>query len=98
MHSGNNSLAVNLVATRGNRVTATILGSLEAEIYERHSVPVDIQKKVRQIVLDQLNGYKDLVIDIVKSDTAVMNDHYVETVEAIHRELQDMKRGRSKAS
>ena len=93
----NNSMAVNLVAARGNRTTATILGTIETEIYNNHSIPEDTRRKVRQIVLDQLNGYKDLVIDIVKSDNAYINEHYVTQLDEIHSAIMEMKRGQSKS-
>ena len=47
--NGNNSMAVNLVATRGNRVTATILGAVEGEIYAHYKVPTDVQKKFARL-------------------------------------------------
>lgn len=94
----NNSMAVNLVATRGNRATATILGAIETEIYSGHDIPDSIRKKVRQIVLDQLNGYKDLVIDIVKSDNAYINEFYVKQVGEIHDAIMELKRANHSGS
>jgi hypothetical protein len=86
-------MAVNLVATRGNRATATILGAVETEIYNSFEIPEAVRKKLRQIILDQMNGYKDLVIDIVKSETAVINEHYLQQISEIHQGIQELKRG-----
>lgn len=86
-------MAVNLVATRGNRATATILGTLENELYSNFAIPEAMRKKVRQIVLDQMNGYKDLVIDIVKSDNAYINEEYVTKIGEIHSAIMELKRG-----
>lgn len=82
------SMATNLVANRGNRCTATILGWLEDNLYEQHQIPKGVQRQIRQIVLDNVNGYKDLVIDIMKSETAVLNDIYVENLIGIREELE----------
>lgn len=89
--SSNNSMAANLVATRGNRTTATILSAIEDEIYETVHVPDPVKRKIRQIVLDQMNGYKDLVIDIVKSETAIVNEHWLNQIEEIHTAIQSLK-------
>lgn len=86
-----NSMAANLVAARGNRTTATILSAIETEIYDSVSVPDGVKRKVRQIVLDQMNGYKDLMIDIVKSETALLNDHWVQQIAEIHEAIQELK-------
>lgn len=87
----NNSMAANLVATRGNRTTATILSAIEDEIYDAVDVPDPIKRKVRQIVLDQMNGYKDLMIDIVKSETSLLNDHWVSRLDEIHEAIKALK-------
>lgn len=81
-----NSLAANLVAARGNRCSASILGFLESSIYELHpEISTHEQKAIRQAVLDNVNGFKDLAIDIVKSDVAVINDEWAKKIDEIHR-------------
>lgn len=90
--SSRDSLASNLVAVRGNRCSATILSFLESNVYAEFGVSQSVQNRVRRAVLDAVNAYKDLAIDIVKADDAVMNDLYVETVGRIHDELADMRR------
>lgn len=83
-----NSMASNLVAARGNRTTATILGYLEQNVYDEFDIPKETQRKIRSVILDNINAYKDLVIDIVKSDTAVMNEIWVQKLDKIHEELR----------
>lgn len=92
--SDTNSTTANLVATRGNRCTAAILGFLEDEVYATvPEISTEMQKRIRQVVLDQINGFKDLAIDIVKSDAAVMNQVWVEKLDDMHRELRELRRG-----
>lgn len=86
MSNNNNTMAANLIATRGNRATAVILSWMEENAYEY--LPEDVRKELRQTVLDQINIFKDLAIDIVKSDTAYINQIWVEKLEEIHRDVQ----------
>ena len=81
-----NTMAANLVQTRGNRVSATMLSWLEDNVYE--FLEEDLQRRTRQMVLDNVNGFKDLTIDIVKSDTAYMNQLWVEKLAEIHKEIR----------
>ncbi len=81
-----NTMAANLVQTRGNRVSATMLSWLEDNVYE--FLEEDLQRRTRQMVLDNVNGFKDLTIDIVKSDTAYMNQLWVEKLDEIHKEIR----------
>jgi len=84
-----NSLAVNLVATRGNRCSASILGFLEGGIYEKHpEISTQEQKQIRLFVLDTINNFKDLCMDIVKSDSAVINDEWAKKIDEIHEAIK----------
>jgi hypothetical protein len=84
-----NSTTVNLVATRGNRTSAAILGWLEENLYEEYpDIPTGMQRRIRQMVLDNVNAFKDLAIDIVKSESAVINEEWVSKLDAIHAELR----------
>lgn len=85
-------MASNLVANRGNRCTATILSYLETNVYEQYNIPKSVQRNIRQAVMDSINGYKDLVIDIVKSDNAVMNDLYLDAIVQIKDEISNLRR------
>lgn len=84
-----NSLAANLVATRGNRCTAAILTYLEDNIYSRYpEITTADQRQIRSVIMDNINMFKDLAIDIVKSDTALINQVWVEKLDEIHAELK----------
>lgn len=89
-----NSMAANLIASRGNRCTAVILGWLEGNVYP--SLPPELQRQTRQVVLDQINSFKDLAIDVVKSDTAIMNQVWVSKLDEIHQELKWLSRATSR--
>ncbi len=80
-------MAANLVATRGNRCSAAILGWLEENVYPEYEIDHDMQRRIRQHILDQVNSFKDLSIDIVKSETAVVNELWVQKLAEIHEEL-----------
>ena len=86
-----NSMAVNLVATRGNRCSASILGWLETNLYTQYpAIDTKMQKAIRQVVLDNVNQFKDLSMDIVKSETAVINDEWVTKLDEIHRAVRSL--------
>jgi hypothetical protein len=89
--SNSNSMAANLVASRGNRCSAVLLTWMEDNAYE--FLPEDVQFQLRRTILDQINGFKDLAIDIVKSDVAAMNQVWVEKLDAIHSELRRLSVG-----
>lgn len=84
-----NIMAAKLVAARGNRLTAILLGWMEENI--KPDLTDEQWYDLRDLVRDQVNGYKDLIIDIVKSDTAYVNQLWVEKVDEIHRELRHIK-------
>lgn len=84
-----NTMAANLVATRGNRCSATILGWLETNLYVSHpEISTATQKQVRQVILDNVNMFKDLAIDIVKSETDILNEEWVGKIDEIHRAVR----------
>ena len=71
-----NTTVANLVATRGNRCTAAILGWMEDHVYEY--LDDDLRHQTRRMVLDQVNGFKDIAIDVVKSDVSMINETWVQ--------------------
>ncbi len=85
----NNTMAANLIATRGNRLNAVLLGWLEEHVYEL--LPEELQKETRRMILDEVNAFKDLAMDIIKSDTAYYNEIWVEKLDQIH---EAVRRGR----
>lgn len=91
--SNGESFVANLIAARGNRVTASILGYLEEQVYRQvPQIPTELQKRIRQVVLDQVNGFKDLAIDIVKSDTDHINEHWATMLAQIHDGVQKLQK------
>ncbi len=86
MSSQHNPMAANLIATRGNRTTAMVLSWLEENVYE--FLDDGLQHRTRQMVLDNINVFKDLAIDIVKSDTAYMNEIWLEKIDEIHEAIR----------
>ena len=84
------SLAANLAMARGNRCAATILTWCEAHVYEH--LPDGLRQDMRRIVLDNVNAYKDLMVDVVKSDTAVLNDIWVQKLDELRQEVRAMRR------
>ncbi len=81
-------MAANLVATRGNRASAALLGWIEDNLYQEYEIDQAMRGRLRQQVLDQINMFKDLAMDIVKSETAVINEVYVQKLDEIHEELR----------
>lgn len=77
-----------LIATRGNRCTATILGYLEDQIYTAYpQISTETQKQIRSVIVNAINSFKDLAIDIVKSDSAVINDIWAQKLDEIHEAI-----------
>ena len=84
-----NSMAVNLVSQRGNRCSASILGWLENNLYTAYpEISTQDQKAVRQLILDNVNFFKDLAMDIVKAETSILNDEYAKKIDEIHQAIR----------
>lgn len=82
-----------LLAKRRDRAIAIILGVKERECDARLSP--DQSQKLRKVVLDQLNEFFDLVVDIMRSfDTGdvVINDQYLSKLDEIHRVVMKTNR------
>lgn len=89
-----NTMAANLIAARGNRCTAAILGWMENHVKDDLT---DAQwRAMRQQVMEQINGFKDLAIDVVKSDTAYVNELWMEKLESLHDDLRSLRREQSR--
>lgn len=77
-----------LLAKRRDRAIAIILGVKERECDSRLSP--DQSSKLRKVVLDQLNEFYDIVVDIMRSlDTGdvVLNDVYLGKIDEMHTRL-----------
>jgi hypothetical protein len=84
--NGHNSQVANLVAVRGNRCVATILGGLERRVFDK--LDREEQEYVRSLVKDQVNLFKDIAIDVVRSDSAVINEVWAQKLDEILEELR----------
>lgn len=80
-----------VLARRRDRAIGAILGVKEREA-DPH-LPPDAARKLRKVVLDQLNDYHSMVTDILGSLLAaqeedgavvVLNGHWLEKIAAIH--------------
>lgn len=86
------SMAARLIAQRGNRCTATILSFLEEEIYPKANLTTEQVRRIRRTVLDSVNDFKDLAIDVAKSDSSLVNDLWLQQIAAIDRKLDRLVR------
>lgn len=75
---------------RRDRAVGSILGFAEREIFE--SLSTQQRERLRQTVLDALNGYHDSVLDLVKAEDGVRNDVVIEILERVDRNLTQMQR------
>lgn len=85
--NGHNSSVATLVATRGNRCVASILGGLERRVFDKLSS--EDQEYVRTLVKEQVNLFKDIAIDVVKSDASVINEVWAQKLDEILAELRE---------
>jgi hypothetical protein len=90
-----------LLAKRRDRAIAIILGVKERECDMRLSH--EQSNKLRKVVLDQLNEFYDIVVDVMKSfdsDDIVMNDMYLNKLDQVHEGVKAIHRslGKSNAS
>lgn len=75
-----------VLAKRRDRAAAIILGVKEREC-DRH-LPDHVKAKLRKVVLDQLNEFYDLCLDLMRSlDTGevVLNELYLRKIDEMHQ-------------
>lgn len=70
---------------RRDRAVGSILGYAEREIFK--SLTQQQREQLRSVVLDALNGYHDSVLDLMKAEDGVRNEHVVEVLERVDRHL-----------
>lgn len=75
----------NFLMNRRNRAVGSILGWAEAEL--RPQLSTEQWTSFRKVVLDATNSYHDVVLDLVKSEDGLRNDHLVELLERVDRGL-----------
>lgn len=75
-----------LIERRRDRAIGAILGVKEREVDE--FLPDAVRRRLRKVVLDQLNDYTALVLDVMgplQDDTdIVLNDMWLDKIEQIH--------------
>ncbi len=79
-----------IVARKKDRALAIILGVKERECDK--FLPPHVQQRLRKVVLDQVNEFHDLVIDIIRGldgENAVYNEEYFARLE---RKLDEIYR------
>jgi hypothetical protein len=86
--SQENSFAKNLLAQRGRRAAATLLTWLEDNI--QHNLTTEEWEETRSKVLYVLGEFQDLAMDMVTSDTGVINDYWVQALTEIRDRLRSI--------
>ena len=77
-----------ILAKRRDRAIAIILGIKEREC-DRY-LSAEAKGKLRKVVLDQLNDFHDLCMDLIRSldnDEVVLNEVFVNRLDDIHASL-----------
>jgi hypothetical protein len=79
-----NSSLQELLDKRCKRSIAIILGVKEREA--DFMLPDDVQRKLRKVIIDQLNDFCSLATDILESASqgVVFNDLWLQKLDAIH--------------
>ena len=74
-----------VIARRRDRAIAVLLGIKEREVDQY--LPAEVRALLRKAILDQLNDFHSLVVDVMRSlDTGevVLNDLYLEKIDQVH--------------
>lgn len=77
-----------VIARRRDRAIAALLGLKEREVDQY--LPPEVKVRLRKAILDQLNDFHTMVVDVMRSlDTGevVLNDLYLEKIDILHREV-----------
>lgn len=79
--------------SRRDRAVGSILGWVEQELGPdvADGMTKEQWAETRRVVLGAINGYHDVVLDLMKSDDSMRNDHLVELMERVdgHLSRQD---------
>jgi len=82
-----------VLAKRRDRAIAIILGVKEREVDSY--LPKPVQAKLRKVILDQLNEYYELCLDLLPSleqEGVVLNEVYLDKIAALHDDLGEVQR------
>jgi hypothetical protein len=85
-------LVGDILAKRRDRAIAIVLGVKEREA-DRH-LPPDARQKLRKVVLDQMNDFHDLAVDLVRSlDTGqvALNEEYLTKLDDLFEAIAALK-------
>lgn len=81
-----NAALVDLLNKRRDRTIAVILRVKDQEC--DHHLPMDSSLKLRKVVLDQINAFADLAVDVITSlednSDVVLNEYWLERLNEIH--------------
>lgn len=84
--SRENQYAKNLLGSRGRRASATLLTYLEDNI--KHKLTDEEWEEIRGKVLGVIGDFQDLAMDMVASDTGIINDFWAEALTEIKDSLR----------
>jgi len=82
-----------MLAKRRDRAIAAILGVKERECDPY--LPPQVSTRLRKAVLDQLNDYHDLCVDLTRSfdqSDVVLNECYLDKIDALHDGMVEIRR------
>jgi hypothetical protein len=78
-----------VIARRRDRAIAVLLGVKEKEVDSY--LPPHVRARLRKVILDQMNDFHSLVVDVMRSlDTGevVLNELYMEKIDDLHRDVR----------
>jgi hypothetical protein len=74
-----------ILARRRDRAIAVLLGVKEKEVDQY--LPAEVRLRLRKAILDQLNEFHSMVIDVMRSldnGEVVLNELYLEKIDQLH--------------
>jgi hypothetical protein len=74
-----------IVARRRDRAIAVLLSMKEKEVDQY--LPPEVKARLRKVILDQLNEFHSLVVDVMRSldnGEVVLNELYLEKIDQVH--------------
>lgn len=87
-----------LLEKRRNRSIAIILGVKEREVdplLRKADPSGSVGTKMRKVVLDQVNEFHDLVLDLLDSldnGEVLLNEQYLDRLDAVHTDIAVIRR------
>lgn len=79
-------VVTDIVARRRDRAIAVLLGIKEREVDQY--LPPEVKARLRKAILDQLNDFHGLVVDVLRSltsdETVVLNELYMQKIDELH--------------